>query len=94
MPVDSGQFTAPTATAFMPDGNGGLCPVPVVLTEGELIRLLRLDGPDGPQNPGETIRRYRDKGLLRGCRIGNAMRYPIGEVLRFLAAKTASDNGR
>lgn len=78
--------------AILPDGNGGWRPAPMVLTESELIALLRLDEPGGTGNPGETIRRYRDKGLLRGCKTGNAMRYPITEVLRFLMAKVASDN--
>lgn len=79
-------------SAVLPDGNGGWRPAPVVLTESELITLLRLDEPGGPRNPSETVRRYRDKGLLRGCRIGNTLRYPLGEVLRFLAAKVAADS--
>ena len=63
-----------------------------MLTESELVTLLRLDEPGGPRNPGETIRRCRDRGLLRGCKIGNAMRYPLVEVMRFLAAKVAADS--
>jgi hypothetical protein len=77
-----------TATAFMPDGK----PAPLVLTEAELIQLLRLDGSDGPKNPGETIRRYRGKGLLRGVQIGRAVRYPLAEIQRFLSVK-ATENG-
>ena len=73
----------------MPDGR----PAPAVLTEAELIKLLRLDEAGGPKNPAETIRRYRDLRLLRGCKIGNVIRYPLGEVVRFLAVKTTTDNG-
>ena len=68
----------------LPDGNGGWRPAPLVLTEAEAISVLRLDEPDGP------IRRYRDLRLLRGCTIGNVIRYPLGEVLRVLAVKTAA----
>ena len=75
------------ATAYMPSGK----PAPLVLTEPELIQLLRLDGPDGPKNPSESIRRYREKGLLRGVQIGRAVRYPLVEIQRFLAVKAADD---
>ena len=78
--------------AVMPDGDGGLCPAPAVLTEAELIRFLRLDGPDGPKNPSETLRYYRDRAkLLRGCKIGNRLLYPLSEALRFLSLKVATD---
>lgn len=77
---------------ILPDGNGGFRPAPLVLTEAELVTLLRLDEPGGPKDPAETIRRYRDEKLLRGCRIGRAMRYPLTEVVRFLATKVAADN--
>ena len=72
----------------MPDGRLA----PAVLTEGELVTLLRLDEDGGPKNPAETIRRYREMRLMRGCKIGNVIRYPLGEVMRFLAVKTTTDN--
>ncbi len=76
----------------MPNGNGGWCPAPAVLTERELIRFLRLDEPGGPKNPSETLRYYRDRAkLLRGCKIGNRILYPLSEAMRFLALKVATD---
>ena len=81
------SFHAPFPVAVMPDGR----PAPLVLTETELARLLRLDEPGGPKKPSETLRRYREQGLLRGCKIGNRVRYPIVEVLRFLAVKVSAD---
>jgi hypothetical protein len=66
---------------FMPDGR----PAPAVLTVDELILLLRLDG----KHPERTIKYYRDEGLLVGIPLGRKTRYPIDEVMRFLAEKTA-----
>ena len=64
---------------FMPDGR----PAPLVLTADEVIFLLRLDG----NSPERTLKFYRDEGLLKGIRIGRRVRYPLSEVLRFLAQK-------
>jgi hypothetical protein len=68
---------------FFPDGR----PVPEVLIEKDLIELLRLD-EDGPKDPHLTIQYYREKGLLRGIRIGKRMRYTKQEVIRFLEKQT------
>jgi hypothetical protein len=70
-------------TIFFPDGR----PVPEVLIEKELIELLRLD-ENGPKDPALTIHYYRDKGLLRGIRIGKRIRYTKQEVIRFLEKQT------
>ncbi len=86
-----GMHRAPGGVV-MPDGDGGLCLAPAVLTEAELIRFLRLDEPGGPKDPGQTVRYYRDRAkLLRGCKIGNRILYPLTEALRFLALKVATD---
>ena len=68
------------SVVFMPDGR----PAPAVMTGEELIEFLRLDGK------GErTLKYYRDEGELCGIRIGRKVRYPLDEVLRFLAQKVA-----
>ena len=77
------SFNDTINTIFFPDGR----PVPEVLVEKELIELLRLD-EDGPKDPCLTIRYYRDKGLLRGIRIGKRTRYTKQEVLKFLEKQT------
>ena len=74
-------------TIYFPDGN----PVPEVLTENDLIKLLRLN-EDGPKDPTLTIHYYRDKGLLRGIRIGKRIRYTKQEVLNFLQKQTEWTN--
>lgn len=63
----------------MPDGR----PAPAVLTADEAIELLRLDGAGGLR----TLKYYRDEGQLVGIRIGRKVRYPLSEVMRFLAQK-------
>jgi len=67
----------------MPNGD----PAPVLLTEGELIKFLRLDLID-VRFPKNTIRRYRDAGLLRGCQISKQILYPLDEILEFIEKQT------
>ena len=69
------------------DGNGGFLPCPELLTETEAIRYLRLD-PDGPSKPALTLRYYREKGLLRGTRVGRRIRYRREELDRLLERLT------
>ncbi len=74
-------------TVYMPSGK----PVPEVLTEDELITLLRLD-QDGPAKARLTIRYYRKKGHLRGVRLGKTIRYSRNEVLKFIEEQTQWTN--
>ncbi len=61
--------------AILPDGT----PCPSVMTEVEAIKYLRLD-VDGPKNPSNTLKYYRDRGFLHGVRIGRNLRYPRTEL--------------
>lgn len=61
--------------AVLPDGT----PCPNILTEVEAIKYLRLD-VDGPKKPSNTLKYYRDRGLLRAVRIGRNLRYPRAEL--------------
>lgn len=60
-------------------------PCPELLTAEEAIRYLRLD-VDGPEKPELTLRHYREKGLLRGCRVGRWLRYRRVDLDAFLEA--------
>lgn len=71
------------SVVFLPSGK----PAPVVLTSEELVCLLRLEGA----HPERTLKYYRDEGELCGIRIGRKVRYPLDEVLRFLAQKAAKN---
>ena len=75
--------------SFFPDGQ----PVPDLLTEKEAIRFLRLD-QDGPANPSNTLKYYRDQGLLRATQIGKRLRYQRTELLAFLDKMTDKTNRR
>jgi len=69
------------SVVFLPDGR----PAPAILTADETIELLRLDG----NHPERALKYYRDEGMLCGVRIGRKVRYPLDEVMRFLAQKVA-----
>ena len=75
--------------SYFPDGQ----PVPDLLTEEEAIIFLRLD-KDGPANPSQTLKYYRDQGLLKGTQIGKRLRYQRIELLRFLDMMTDKTNRR
>ena len=74
-------------TLYFPSGK----PVPLVITEEELISLLRLD-VDGPKNPKSTLEYYRDKGLLKGIRVGKHMRYYLPDIIKFLEDQSSYTN--
>ena len=65
--------------AVLPDGNGGFVFCPELMTETEAIRYLRLD-VNGPSNPRNTLKYYRDQGVLRAVHIGRNLRYPRKEL--------------
>lgn len=77
--------------AILPGDPPQLCPE--LLTKDEAIRYLRLD-VDGPKNPVETLRHYREKGLLHGTQVGKRLLYRRVELERFLETQTknASNN--
>jgi hypothetical protein len=64
---------------FLPDGR----PAPAVLTAEETISLLRLDG----EHPERCLKYWRDRGLLRGVRLGKTLRYRLSDIEAFLAQK-------
>ena len=64
---------------IMPDGR----PAPTVMTPGEAIAFLRLD-QTGIKDPLLSLRYYREKGLLKGVKIGLKLRYRLADLLDFL----------
>ncbi len=71
----------------MPDGS----PVPDLLTEEEAIIYLRLD-QRGPKNARNTLKYYRDEGLLKPTRVGRKYCYQRKELLEFLDRATKHTN--
>ena len=58
-------------------------PCPELLTEEEAVRYLRLDTIT-LKDPCETLRRYRERGLLRGTQVSKRVFYLRSELDRFL----------
>ena len=77
------------APIYMPDGK----PVPEVMLEDELIEFLRLDAL-GIKNPANTLRYYRERGILRATRIGNRNVYTRRRACEFLRLLTAGNGKR
>ena len=80
MMLDRHQFGA--SLTVLPGNPTQLCPK--LLTAEEAVRYLRLD-VEGPKNPVDTLRYYREKGLLTGVRVGRHMRYRRADLDAFLA---------
>jgi hypothetical protein len=72
------EFTC-IGPVYMPDG----VPAPEVMTAQEAIHFLRLDEAN-LKNPATTLQYYRDKGDLKGIRIGKSIRYTKEDLLNFL----------
>jgi hypothetical protein len=58
-------------------------PCPELLTEEEAVRYLRLDTV-GITDPSNTLRRYREQGLLRATQVSKKLFYRRMELDRFL----------
>lgn len=61
-----------------------------LLTEEEAIRRLRLDTIK-ISNPADTLRRYRDKGLLRATQVSKRLFYRASELDSFLTIITETN---
>lgn len=73
---------------YMPDGR----PAPLILSEEELVFLLRLDKDSGgPKNPAYTLAYYRKHGL-RSIQMGKRIRYFLPDVLVFLENQSVFTN--
>jgi hypothetical protein len=64
------------------DGAGGFMPCPVILTEAEAIRFLRLDKQKA--EPKNTLQHYRERGLLKATIVGKNLLYTRKSLVEFL----------
>ena len=62
-------------------------PCPELLTAEEAVRYLRLDTVN-IANPGDTLARYREMGLLRATQVSKRLFYRRIELDRFLERLT------
>lgn len=65
-------------------------PCPELLTEDEAVRYLRLDTIH-ISDPSATLRRYRERRLLRGTQISKRIFYRRSELDRFIERVTESN---
>jgi hypothetical protein len=65
-------------------------PAPLLLTEDEAVRMLRMDelAERGETSAYQTLYQWRKDGLLHVCMVGRQVRYPLDEMLSFIRAKT------
>ncbi len=75
------QFLGPVLPGEPPQ------PCPELLTAGEAIRYLRLDTVN-ISDPSATLRRYRERRLLRGTQISKRIFYRRAELDRFIERAT------
>lgn len=75
---------------ILPGPNGTYSPAPELMTESEAIRYLRLDTIN-IKNPDETLKRYRDDGLLRATQVSKRLFYRRVELDRFLERLTEAN---
>ena len=80
------QFLGPALPGDPPQ------PCPELLTENETIRYLRLDTIN-ISDPSATLRRYRERRLLRGTQISKRIFYRRAELDHFIERVT-EDNPR
>ena len=71
------------ALSVISDGNGGFTPCPDVLTAEEAIRYLRLDTL-GVRDPRNTLRNYREQGLIKATKIGRKNFYRKQDLDEFV----------
>ena len=81
--MDEKEMTGNFGISILPGQDGTARPCPELLTEREAVQFLRLD-VEGPDNPAKTLQYYRERGLLRGTRVGKRLRYQRKELLSFL----------
>ena len=75
--------------SILPVGEGWR-PCPELLTADEAVGYLRLD-VDGPKDPQQTLRYYRDKGLLKAVQVGKRLRYRREDLDDFLRSLSGKD---
>ena len=94
MENNGSQNIAFTIASALPDGNGGYIPCPELLTEEELIQLLRVPEVSKSGNYGyviENLKRMHDLPCIHICK---KPLYPLEAVRRWLENKLTKEQNR
>ncbi|MCP4257852.1 MAG: hypothetical protein GY774_10040 [Planctomycetes bacterium] len=79
-------------SAVVPDANGDFIPCPELLTEGELIKFLRIPQISSSKdyhNVIEHLKRYRDLPRIHIC---NKVLYPLQAIREWIEKETTNGN--
>ena len=74
-------------TGILPDGNGGFMPCPELLTEEELIRLLRIPDISSAQDHRNVIAHLKRFHKLPRIHICRQPLYPLEAVRQWIREK-------
>ncbi len=89
----SQNFSFPISSALS-DGNGGYMPCPELLTETELIRLLRVPEISKAENYGHVIENLKRMHNLPCIHICKKPLYPINAVRKWIEEKLTKEQKR
>ncbi len=90
METQGSQNFSFTISSALPDGNGGYIPCPELLTEAELIRLLRVpevSKANDYSNVIANLKRMHDLPRLHLC--GKTL-YPTREIMVWITEKSST----
>jgi hypothetical protein len=76
----------------LPDGNGGFVPCPILMTEPELARLLRIPELNRPADCSVIIANLRRAQGLPCVHISRQPLYPLSSVLKWLDENAQKKN--
>lgn len=82
--MSGGAIEVKAAGIFMLDGKGGTMHAPFAMTEDEVVRFLRIRS----NKPSTTIAYYRERGKLKGHRVGDKFVYLLEDAIDFLRNQT------
>jgi hypothetical protein len=81
-----------TMATIMPDGNGGVMPCPELLTEEELIRLLRVPEVSKATDFHNVITNLKKQHGLPCIHICRQPLYPAKAVAEWVKKRTETEN--
>ena len=80
--------------AALPDGTGGICPCPDVMTQEELIRYLRIPDVSKSQNPANVVANLVRVHGLPCIHICRQPLYPLNAVRQWVREKVAKEQSQ
>ena len=92
--LSTNAFETIAAPVVLPDGNGGFTPCPELLTEDEVIRLLRIPQVSKSHNHGNVIANLKRMHGLPCIHICKQPLFPRDAVLTWIEEKVQKEMPR